>query len=157
MPKSLSTPAERYLRYSHRNLVALLFLTILVGALFLYMAVGDASPSRWLVRSGALLGVVAAIGLGALQRMTLRGDRWNPNVPEVQAVMQDEWRKTSMDRAMRVAFVVVLVAQIPIGLLVAGLPSLRAVMAMAVTTLTLGLATLVALYLFLSRQQQDVE
>jgi hypothetical protein len=60
-----------------------------------------------------------------------------------------------MDRAIRVAFFVILIAQIPIGLLVAPLPSLRAVMAMATTTLTLGMATFLALFLFFSRQGQD--
>jgi len=157
MSESIPTRSERYLRYSQRNMVALLVLTVVVGALCLAMAFRvDAAP-RWLVQGGALIGVAAAIGLGALKSVTLRGTRWDPKSPEVQAVMRDEWRRTNMDRAMRVAFVVVLTAQIPIALLVASLPSLRATMAMAVTTLTLGLATLIALYLFLSRQQKDVE
>jgi hypothetical protein len=103
----------------------------------------------------ALLPIAIAIGVVTLQRTTLRGDRWDPKSPEVQAVLQDEWRRASMDRAIRVAFFVILIAQIPIGLLVAPLPSLRAVMAMATTTLTLGMATFLALFLFFSRQGQD--
>jgi len=92
MAESPDSRSERYLRFSHGTMVALLILTIVLGGFCL---------------------------------------------------------------AMRVAFIVVLIAQIPIGLLVAHLPSLRAVMAMAISTLTLGMATLIALFLFFSREEQD--
>jgi hypothetical protein len=155
MTKSIDSRPERYLRFSHRTMVVLLTLTILFGGLCLAMALLPGDTPRWIASAVPLLGVAATIGLVVLQQTTLRGERWDPKSPEVQAVLQDEWRRTNMDRAMRVAFVVVLIAQIPIGLLVAHLPSLRAVMAMAVSTLTLGMATLIALFLFFSREERN--
>lgn len=155
MPESLDSRPERYLRFSHRSMVALFIITLVVGGLCLTMALRPGDTPRWMTSLVALLPTAIAIGVVTLQRATLRGDRWDPRSPEVQAVLQDEWRRTSMDRAIRVAFFTVLIAQIPIGLLVAPLPSLRAVMAMATTTLTLGMATFLALFLFFSRQGQD--
>ena len=155
MPESLDSRPERYLRFSHRSMVALFIITLVVGGLCLTMALRPGDTPRWMTSLVALLPTAIAIGVVTLQRATLRGDRWDPRSPEVQAVLQDEWRRTSMDRAIRVAFFAVLIAQIPIGLLVAPLPSLRAVMAMATTTLTLGMATFLALFLFFSRQGRD--
>jgi len=136
-------------------MVALFIITLVVGGLCLTMALRPGDTPRWMTSLVALLPTAIAIGVVTLQRTTLRGDRWDPKSPEVQGVLQDEWRRVSMDRAIRVAFFVILIAQIPIGLLVAPLPSLRAVMAMATTTLTLGMATFLGLFLFFSRQGQD--
>lgn len=155
MARSIDSHPERYLRFSHRTMVALLILTVVVGGACLTMALRPAEVPRWMTSSVAMLPILIVAGLIALQKATLRGDRWDPQSPEVQAVLQDEWRRTNMDRATRVAFFVILIAQIPIGLLVARLPSLRAVMAMATATLTLGMATLLTLFLFFSRQGQD--
>ncbi len=155
MPESLESRPERYLRFSHRSLVALFIIMLVVGGLCLRMALTPGDTPRWMTSLVALLPTAIAIGVVTLQRTTLRGDRWDSTSPEVQAVLQDEWRRVSMDRAIRVAFFVILIAQIPIGLLVAPLPSLRAAMAMATTTLTLGMATFLALFLFFSRQGQD--
>jgi len=136
-------------------MVALLILTVVVGGVCLTMALRPAEDPRWMTSSVAMLPILIVAGLVALQKATLRGDRWDPRSPEIQAVLQDEWRRINMDRAIRVAFFVVLIAQIPIGLLVVRLPSLRAVMTMATATLTLGMATLLTLFLFFSRQEQD--
>lgn len=155
MPESLDSRPERYLRFSQRSMVALLLITLILGGLCLAMALRPGDAPRWMTSSITLLPILFAIAVVSLQRATLRGDRWDPRSPEVRAVLEDEWRRTSMDRAIRVAFFVVLIAQIPIGLLVAPLPSLRAVMAMATTTLTLGMATFLALFLFFSRLGQD--
>ncbi|HXF24327.1 MAG TPA: hypothetical protein VN602_07390 [Gemmatimonadaceae bacterium] len=155
MPEPLDSRPERYLRFSHRSMVALFIITLVVGGLCLTMALRPGDTPRWMTSLVALLPTAIAIGVVTLQRTTLRGDRWDPKSPEVQAVLQDEWRRVSMDRAIRVAFFVILIAQIPIGLLVAPLPPLRAVMAMATTTLTLGMATFLGLFLFFSRQGQD--
>lgn len=155
MAGSTDSRSERYLRFSHRTMVALLILTIVLGGICLAMALSLGDTPRWMTQAVGVLFVAVVIGLATLQKVTLQGDRWDPKSPEVQAVLQDEWRQTNLNRAIRVAFIVVLMAQIPIGLLVAQLPSLRAVMAMAITTLTLGMATLIALFLFFSREERD--
>jgi uncharacterized membrane protein len=96
---------------------------------------------------------MAAIAL-SLQR-TLGDDRWDPRTAEVRAILEDEWRQRNMNRARRVAFAVVLVVQLPLGLLLAALPPLQAVMAMAAVTITVGLATLLALFLYFDRDTAD--
>ena len=60
-----------------------------------------------------------------------------------------------MHRASRVALIVVLMAQYPLVLLfefVMQLPPPRGAFAMAASTITLGLATLMALFLFFDRE-----
>jgi hypothetical protein len=87
--------------------------------------------------------------------MSLRRRRWAPDAPEVKAAMQDEWRRTNMDRASRTALIVVLIAQWPLGIVfgfLAQLPPPRAALAMAAATITLGLATLITLFLFFNRE-----
>lgn len=149
------TRAERYLRFSHGSMIASLVLVLALGGLCIAMAFRSDGGSWWMAQAGWVLVVAISVGLVVLQKTTLRGERWNPAAPEARAILQDEWRRTNMDRAMRAALVVVLVAQLPLGLLLARLPSLHAVMAMAASTATLGLATLIALFLFFSREKRD--
>lgn len=132
--------------------MVLLLLVLAVGATCLAMALRPALP-HWPAAMLPLwiIPVVLAVGL----QRTLGGARWDRRNPEVRAIVEDEWRRSNMDRARRVAFVVVLGAQLPLGLTLAFLPSLRAVMAMAVATITLGLSTLLALFLYFDRDTVD--
>lgn len=155
MSDSEETRAERYLRFSHGSMIVTLVLVLALGTICVGTALEPGVGSRWMARSGWMLAVAIAIAVVTLQAATLRGERWNPNAPEAIAIAHDEWRRTNMDRAMRVAFVVVIGAQLPLALLLTRLPSLRAVMAMAGATATLGMATFIALYLFLGRQGRD--
>lgn len=146
--------AERYLRFSRRSTTVLLLLVIAIGGMCVAMAIRPLTPA-W-SRAVPALWIVAVVLAAGLQR-TLGGDRWDPRIPEVRAIVEDEWRQRNMDRARRVAFVVVFAAQLPLGLLLARLPSLQAVMAMAAATITLGMATLLALFLHFDRDAADVE
>ncbi len=69
--------------------------------------------------------------------------------------MDDEWRRMNLNRAMRFAFTGVLILQVPLGLTLAHLPALRAVMAMATATTTVGMATLISLFLYFDRETRD--
>lgn len=135
-------------------MTVLLLLVVAIGAVCIAMAFRPAAP-QWPYAMLPLwiIAVVLAVGL----QRTLGGDRWDPRTPEVRAIVEDEWRRSNMDRARRVAFVVVLGAQLPLGLLFASLPPLRAVMAMATATITVGLATLLAFFLYFDRDAADVE
>lgn len=152
MASPTESRSEKYLRFSRRSMVVLLLLVLAVGGTCVAMAFLPPLP-RW---PGATLplwitAVVIVLGL----RWTTRGDRWDLEAPEARVIVEDEWRRSNMDRARRVAFVVVLGAQLPLGLLLSSLPSLRAVMAMAFATITIGLATLLALFLYLDRDTVD--
>lgn len=154
--ESTDSRAERYLRFSRRGMIVVLVLVLVLGASCLAMALRPESASPKMVQAGSILFLAITLSLGVLQR-TLRGARWNPDVPEVRAIMQDEWRRASMDRAIRIALTVVLIAQVPIGLALSHLPTLRAVMAMATVTTMLGMATLIAFFLYFDRETHDVE
>lgn len=152
MNRPNETRSEKYLRFSRRSMTVLLLLVLAVGGVCVAMAFRPASPN-W-PQAMLPLWIVAVVLVAGLQR-TLGGDRWDPRTPEARAIVEDEWRRNNMDRARRVAFVVVLGAQLPLGLLLAVLEPLQAVMAMATATVTLGLATLLALFLYFDRDTAD--
>ena len=140
--------AEKLLVFSRRSMVFTLVLIIAVGAFCLAIAIWPFAPG-W-PRVIVPLTLLAASLMAGL-RATLQGERWDPRTAEVQIILRDEWRQSNMNRALRIAFTVVLGAQLPLGWLVASLPSLQAVMAMAVVTTTLGLATVIGLFLVFDR------
>jgi FtsH-binding integral membrane protein len=152
MANTLESRSEKYLRFSRRGMTVTLLLVLAIGGFCLAMAVQPHAPV-W-SRAMPVLWIVAVVIVVGLQR-TLGGERWNTRAPEARAIMEDEWRRSNMERARRVAFVVVLGAQLPLGLLLTRLPSLQAVMAMATATITLGLATLIALFLHFDRDVPD--
>ena len=144
---------ELFLRVSRRGLLAVLITILILGGSMLGMALWPSSvlaswPSRlpWLL---PMVMIFAMIGLHAPLRG--RGRRWDPRSPEVKAIMEDEFRRTNMARAQRAAFMVVLIAQVPLALLLMHLPAMQAVLAMAVATITLGMVILIALFLFFDR------
>jgi hypothetical protein len=145
--------SEKYLRFSRRSTMVLLFLVLVVGLVCVAMAFRPVS-THWPPLAMLPLWIVAIVLAMGLQR-TLGGERWDPRTPEVRAIVEDEWRRRNVDRARGVAFVVVLGAQLPMGLLLTSLPPLRAVMAMASGTITLGLSTFLALFLYLDRDADD--
>ena len=82
-----------------------------------------------------------------------RGKRpLRPDHPDVRAMPGDEFRQANLARAQRLALIVVLVAQVPLGLLLSGPSAAAAVMAMALTTITLGMVTMIASFLFFDRE-----
>lgn len=132
-------------------MTVLFLLVIAFGAVCVAMAF---RPSHTWPRAVVPLTFIMALIAIGLQR-TLGGERWDPRLPEVRAIVEDEWRRSNMNRARRAAFAVVLVVQLPLGLVLAGLPSLQALMAMAAATITLGLATLLGLFLYFDRDAAD--
>ena len=153
MNRPNETRSETYLRFSRRRMTVLLLLVLAVGGVCVAMAFRPASPT-W-PRAILPLWIVAVVLVVGLQQ-TLGGDRWDSRTPEARAIAGDEWRRSNMDRARRVAFVVVLGAQLPLGLLLTMLlEPLQAVMAMAAATVTLGVATLLALFLYFDRDTAD--
>lgn len=147
-----SDPSELFLRLYRQSMIVVLALFVAIGAIVLASALWpDGVLSRWLVQAPWLVPVVTAI-LVALQQTSLRRHRLSPDRPEFQAILRDEWRRTSMTRASRGALVAVLAAQVPLALLLIGLPTHRAVWGMAGVTITLGMAAQVGLFLLFDRK-----
>jgi len=152
MNRPNETRSENYLRFSRRRTTVLLLLVLAVGMTCVAMTFRPVSPD-W-SRAMVPLWIVAIVLAVGLQR-SLGGDRWDPRAAEARAIVDDEWRRSNMDRARRGAFVVVLGAQLPLGLLLAALQPPQALMAMGAATVTLGAGTLLALFLYFDRDTAD--
>jgi Ca2+/Na+ antiporter len=148
------TSHELLVRVSRRAMFTLLTIVVLLGSATLGATLWpDGVAARWLPQISWLVPVLcAAVYLVFLK--SLRGRRWDPRSAEVRAVMEDELRQASLNRAARVALLAVLLAQLPLGLLLtlSNLPVLRLLMAMAVSTMLLGMATFITVFLFLDRE-----
>ncbi|HVR40812.1 MAG TPA: hypothetical protein VMU84_17100 [Thermoanaerobaculia bacterium] len=151
-----STPdsTEMFLRFSRRSMFAMLVVVAVLGATAIALVLSPAGAvSRSVGRIGWMIPIAIVILVTATQG-TLRGRRWSPDSPEVKLVMEDEFRRTNMLRAARIALIVVLVAEWPLALLfgfLTQLPTPRAAMVMAAATVTLGLLTQITLFLFFDR------
>ncbi len=147
--------SELYLRFSRRGMAVLLIGITAMGFAGVAMAIWPDGPfAQALEKAPWFFPMVAIIGVAVMQT-SMRKNRWDPNSPEAQAILNDEWRRTNLDRAMRVAFIVILTTQLPLGwlfgVMLAQRSVLRAVLAMAVSTITLGMATFLATYLIFDR------
>jgi hypothetical protein len=139
------------LRASRRALFVVLLMVVAFGATVLGRAIWPESVlATWPARMPWLLPVLVVMSLIG-GRMFRKGRIWDPHGPEMKKIQQDEFRRMNLSRAQRAALIVVLVLQIPLGLLFVHLPAMRAVMAMGVATITLAIVTLIALFLFFDR------
>ena len=139
------------LRLARRNLFIVLILILLIcGTLLGNVFRPDAAFSRWPSTMPWLLPVAISIIFAAT---SMGRGRLNPKSAELQAVLGDEWRQVNLTRAMRIAFFVVLIAQVPQAFLFLQLPVLRAVMGMAVATITEAMTSFITLFLIFDREQ----
>jgi len=142
-------------RVQRRSMIALGLIALILGGVGIAMAlsptgaVGSASNLQWW-----LLPIVIA----ALARVlsTAGGQHFGPESPEVKTAMQDEWRRTNLLRAARGSLLVVLIGQWPLGLVFGfltppGLTPPRIASGMAAATITLGVVTMVGLFLYYDR------
>ena len=153
MNRPTETRSEKYLRFSRRSMLVTLAFVLVAGAASVAMAISPEAPA-WPAARRPLQLLVIVLALWVFR--TLGGERWDPKAPEARAIAADEWRRSNMDRARRAALAVVLAAQLPLALVLTFLPPSQAVMAMAATTITLGLATTLALFLYFDREEADV-
>jgi hypothetical protein len=146
------TTSDLYLRFTRRALATVLIVILTLGLACLTMALApDGRFSAAMQRSSWLIPFAIVMAAVALQS-PLSKYRLPPDSPEVRAVMEDELRRLSMDRARKFAFGAVLIAQVPLALLLSSWPSLHALLAMAVATITLGMTVLIALFLAFDRE-----
>ena len=147
--------SEQLVRFSRRSLAAMLVVVPGLGAMALAMTLWPEGPASRFMAQAAWVYPVAIVFLAAALRATLRGKSWDPRSPEAKAILNDELRQNSMNRSARAALIAVLVAQIPLTLLFGTLQQAtvtRTALAMAEATITLGMATFIALFLFLDRE-----
>jgi hypothetical protein len=154
-PSSHQTPLDVFQQFSRRSRIGLLFVVALLGGTGLALILSpEGAVARSSARAAWLIPIAIVFVVVAVQA-SLGKRRWDPASPEVKAIMQDEWRRLNLDRASRYALIVVLAAQWPLALLigfVSALPTVRTAMAMATASITLGLITFLALFLFFDRE-----
>lgn len=147
--------SENLVRFSRRSLAAMLVIVPGLGVMALAMTLWpEGAASRFMATAGWVY-PIAIVFLAAALRATLRGKSWDPRSPEAKAILNDELRQHSMNRSARAALIAVLAAQLPLALLFGTLPQVsatRTALAMAEATITLGMATFIALFLFLDRE-----
>jgi len=155
MTEPTDNPSESLVRFSRLSMSTMLVIVLILGATTLAMTLwAEGAASRFMAHASWVF-PVAIVLLGVALRATLRGRRFDPRSPEAKAILNDELRQTSLNRASRAALIIVLIAQLPLGLLfgmLAQLPSARTAMAMAEATITLGMATFISLFLFFDRE-----
>jgi hypothetical protein len=150
--ESSQDETDLLLRASRRALFLVLLLILALGATVLGRALWpDSVLATWPVRFPWLLPVLVVI-MGVAGRLLMRGRTWDPKGLEMKKIQHDEFRQMNLSRAQQAALITVLVLQIPLGLLFAHLPGMRAVMAMGAATITLAMALLIALFLFFDRE-----
>jgi len=157
MNPSTHDRSEQFFRFWRRHLIAILAVVILLGATAVSLTVSAPGAVRnpdnlawWL----APIGLAVCVALP----MSIRRRRWDRNSPEVRIVETDEWRQEVMNRAARTALLVVLIVQWPLGLclgFLTELPSPRIAMAMAASTITIGLTAFIAIFLVVDREPTD--
>jgi Na+/H+ antiporter NhaC len=141
---------ELLLRISRRSLVALLVLILFFAATLIAHVVRPGSLlADWGSRMPWLL-PVAIVAVFVMFIAPLRRS-FRANDPDVETVLNDEFRQANLARAQRVALVVVLVAQIPLAIFLSGLSAVAAVTVMGVATITIALATFIIAFLFADR------
>jgi len=161
MAESVPSRSEVFLRFTRRSMVILLLLVLSLGLMGLAMVLWpDGAVSRSFERASWAV-AIGIVLVGSVLQTSWRRHRFTADSAEVKAVMNDELRRNSMDRARLIAFVVVLLAQVPIALLFShtalglgfgDLPAFRAVMAMAVSTITLGMTVFIVSFLLFDRE-----
>ncbi|HJU83614.1 MAG TPA: hypothetical protein VJ600_05350 [Holophagaceae bacterium] len=146
---------ELFIRYYRRSLMLVL---VVLALLTLWLCGGIFFPgsafrafSEHLVTPFPLLPLLL-IFAAVMNARDLKGKGVRKDDPDVRAVLEDEHRRANLHRALRAAFVVTLVAQMPLALLFVLRPMPEAPLYMGALTLSLGLMALVAAFLVFDRE-----
>jgi hypothetical protein len=154
MNEHANHPSDVFLRFSRRSMLATLIVVAILGGTTLTLmlapqgAIGRASNLGWW-----LIPVLVAAAIAV--QTSVRRRRWSGDARAVEMVMQDELRRTNMDRAFRIALIATLGLQWPLAIAVSTIAWLngeRAAMIMAASTITVGLLTLIASFLLFDRE-----
>jgi hypothetical protein len=143
---------EMFLRTSRRALGVVLLLVFFLEATVIAMAFWPATwLAEWPMRFPLAFPILVWLAFMAL-RLTRDGRELRANAPEAKVVLNDEFRQANLLRAQRWAFILVLIAQLPLGLLFMRVPVARAVLGMGGTTIALGMSAVILLFLFFDRE-----
>jgi len=145
----MNNDSDTLVRYSHRSLWAALVLLLVLAAwaVTVNLFPGSAALAG---KAALLLPLAIVIALGVM-RGSLRGLSGHPASPAMKAVLQDELRQQSLQRAWRNGLLAVLLAQPLLALLFALAALPQAVLLMASLTVLTGVATVLGSVLLYDR------
>lgn len=153
MRASQQSPSDLFLNYSRQKLIALLIVSLVVGAVGLALVIIPSGPTWRSVADVSL--VVMALVILVIVGFAMRGRQWSAAAPEVQAAQRDEWLATNVNRANRGALAVVLLAQFPLAVplgYMANLVPPQGTIVMAMATVMIGLVSRIGLFLWYDRE-----
>lgn len=141
--------SDTLVRYSHRGLWTALILLLILAA---WAVTVNLFPARAALagKAALLLPLAIAIALGSM-RASLRGLSGHPSSPAMKAVLEDELRQQSLQRAWRNGLLAVLLAQPLLSLLFAIAAPPQPVLLMASLTVLTGVATVLGSVLLYDR------
>ncbi|HZV65139.1 MAG TPA: hypothetical protein VFG03_09580 [Telluria sp.] len=138
MPSTLPTESELLVQFSRRSLwVALVLLLVLGGYAIVINVFPNSDAAALATRLFAMLPIGIAIALAAM-RSSLRGAQIDRGGAAMKAVLSDEWRQHSLNRAYRNGLVAVMLAQPALAVLLAWMPLPHPLVLMASATALLG-------------------
>jgi len=141
--------SDTLVRYSHRSLWAALILLLVLAAWAVSVNLFPASAAV-AGKAALLLPLAIVIALGVL-RGSLRALSGHPSSPAMKAILQDELRQQSLQRAWRNGLLAVLLAQPLLALLFALAAPPQPVLLMASLTVLTGVATVLGSVLLYDR------
>jgi len=140
------------LRVNRRALAVILLLNVFLGATVMALALWpDTWLGQWPLRFPLLFPIAVLLAFSWL-RFLGGGRNFRPDAAEVTVVLNDDLRRANLLRAQRIALVLILSAQVPLGLLFMRVPTTRAVIGMGGTTIALGVSAVLLLFLFFDRE-----
>ena len=143
---------EMFLRTSRRALgVVLLFIFILEATVIAAAFWPETWLGSWPMRFPLAFPILVLLAFMAL-RLTRDGLKLRADAPEAKVVLNDEFRRASFLRAQRLALILVLIAQVPLGLLFLRVPIARALLGMGGTTIAIGGGAVILLFLYFDRE-----
>lgn len=152
--RTFSDRVERSLRTNRRALIVVLIGWLIAAVTLIAHALRPGSLlSDWPSKAPWLIPVAIVLYV-AVNAVTRRGSASAAEAKNVvEAVLEDEYRQANLARAQRVAFLAVLLAQIPLAALsLSSLTMQAAVTVMAVSTVTLGMTALIVSFLVFDRE-----
>jgi hypothetical protein len=142
---------EMLLRVNRRALAVILLLIVFLGATAMAIAIWpDTWLGEWPLRFPLLFPIAVLLASFCL-RFLGGGRDFRADAAEVKVVLNDDFRRANLLRAQRIALVLILIAQVPLGLLFMRVQSTRAVIGMGGATIALGLSAVILLFLFFDR------
>lgn len=131
-------PADAFVRFGRRGLwLALIVLAVLGVYAVLTNALPDSHPAHYAGKWMMLLPITIVFAIAWL-RSSLHGKNAHAANEPMRAVLQDELRQTSMQKAFRAAFWAMLLCQPLLGFVFVWMPLAAAPQIMASVTVVLG-------------------